>query len=212
MKPSPFTIGITGASGSGKTYFLYSLLNHFSSEEVCLVSQDNYYKPIEHQVADENGFINFDKPDSIDIERYVEDIHQLKNGNTIQLKEYTFNNPTKEPKIITILSCPVIIVEGIFIFHHKQLKELFDLKIFIDVEDHIRLKRRIIRDSEERGYDLNDVLYRYENHVFPSYKSYVEPHKFEADIIIPNNNHFERGLKVLEAYIRQKLNEQFVSN
>jgi uridine kinase len=205
MNFEPFIVGIIGASGSGKTTLLKQLCDAFAPDEICLISQDNYYYPIEQQQVDENGIINFDLPFAINLDKYYQDILQVKSGNIIQKQEYTFNNLDKKPETITLTPAPIIIVEGLFIFHHEQLRNLFDLKIFVDVEDHIGLKRRILRDNEERGYDLHDVLYRYEFHVFPAYQKYIAPHKYEADIIIPNNHNFEKGLAVLLAYLKTKV-------
>ncbi len=200
-----YIVGISGASGSGKTSVLRELLHNFSNNEVCLVSQDNYYKNRNLQEADENGILNFDLPTSLDLDTYIRDIVRLRNGETVTREEYTFNNKDKEAHTLTFLPAPVIIVEGLFLFHEPQLKNLFDLKVFIDVEDHIRLKRRIIRDNNERGYPLDDVLYRYEYHVFPSYQKYIMPYKYEVDIVIPNNHRFEQGVAVLVAFLKEKI-------
>ncbi len=202
---TPFIVGITGASGSGKTSFLNSLLEHFQANEICLISQDNYYHPREMQQQDAQGVINFDTPKAIDMEGYLRDVKKLKDGEDVYLQEYTFNNPDKKSKEICLCAAPLIIVEGLFIFHEERFKALFDLKVFIDVEDHIRLKRRIIRDNEERGYDLSDVLYRYEHHVFPAYKKFIEPHKYESDVVIPNNHHYASGLDVLVSFLKKQL-------
>lgn len=204
-----YIVGISGASGSGKTSVLRELLRNFTNDEVCLVSQDNYYKPRHEQSADENGILNFDLPTSLDLEAYIRDIALLKNGQKVIREEYTFNNKDKTPQVFTFLPAPVIIVEGLFLFHEKNLKSLFDLKVFIDVEDHIRLKRRIIRDNDERGYPLDDVLYRYEYHVFPSYQKYIMPYKYEVDMIIPNNHHFEKGVQVLVSFLKEKIAVQY---
>lgn len=200
-KQVPYVIGITGGSASGKTFFLHSLLSHFSEEEVCLISQDNYYKTLDAVPIDENGVENFDLPAAIDFETYANHITDLKNGKTVYQKEYAFNNPNALPKMLEFKPCPIIVVEGIFVFHSLEVSNLLDLKVFIDAKEHIKIKRRIIRDNNERGYDLDDVLYRWENHVAPTYEKYIEPTKCDADIIINNNKHFENGLKILSSYM-----------
>ena len=106
--------------------------------------------------------------------------------------------------MLTFAPAPVVVVEGIFVLYYPELAALLDLKIFIDAKDHIKLKRRIIRDKVERGYDLDDVLYRYENHVMPTYEKYIKPFKSEADLIIPNNLNFDRAMDVLRTYLRSK--------
>jgi uridine kinase len=98
----------------------------------------------------------------------------------------------------------VMVVEGIFVFYREDIRNQFDLKIFIDAEEHIKLSRRIRRDGQERGYDMDDVLYRYENHVMPTYEKYIKPFKNEADLIIPNNLNFDRAMDVLRSYLRAK--------
>ena len=202
---TPFIIGITGGSGSGKTRFLKSLLNHFSKKEVCLISQDNYYKERAEQPIDDKGVQNFDLPESIDFEAYKDDIISLREGKTVERAEYTFNNPNVEPGKIEMNSAPVIVVEGIFVLYYKDIADMLDLKVFIDAKDHIKLKRRIIRDERERGYDLDDVLYRYEHHVMPTYDKYIKPYKSDADLIIPNRTDFKEALDVLSSFIKSKL-------
>lgn len=200
----PFIVGITGGSASGKTLFLERLLNTFEPGEVCLISQDNYYKPRNLQPIDAQGIHNFDTPMSIDFEEYAADIRKIQAGETVTREEYTFNNASKTLKILTFNAAPVVVVEGIFVLYYPELAELLDLKIFIDAKDHIKLKRRIIRDKVERGYDLDDVLYRYEMHVMPTYEKYIKPFKNEADLIVPNNHSFDKALEVIRTYLRAR--------
>ncbi|WP_373400512.1 uridine kinase [Algoriphagus halophilus] len=200
----PLIVGITGGSASGKTLFLEKLLSSFEPDEVCLISQDNYYKPRHQQPIDAQGIHNFDTPHSIDFEEYASDIRKIQAGESVQREEYTFNNASKTPKILTFRAAPVVVVEGIFVLYYPELAELLDLKIFIDAKDHIKLKRRIIRDKVERGYDLDDVLYRYEMHVMPTYEKYIKPFKNEADLIVPNNHNFDKALEVIRIYLRAR--------
>ena len=200
----PFIVGITGGSASGKTLFLERLLSSFEPGEVCLISQDNYYKPRHQQHIDSQGIHNFDTPNSIDFEQYAADIRKIQNGEAVQREEYTFNNSSKKPKMLTFSPAPVVVVEGIFVLFYPELADLLDLKVFIDAKDHIKLKRRIIRDKVERGYDLDDVLYRYEMHVMPTYEKYIKPFKNEADLIVPNNSSFDMALDVIRTYLRAK--------
>ena len=203
----PYIVGITGGSASGKTWFLNSLLSAFTPEELCLVSQDNYYHPLHLQPVDENGVHNFDTPRSIDFEQYAGDIEALKEGKTVVREEYTFNNPDAVPKMLELKPAPVVVVEGIFVFYFPELSRNLDLKVFIDAEEHIKIKRRILRDRDERGYGLEDVLYQYENHVAPSYYKYIEPFKADADIVVPNNKGCEKALEVLIAFLRTKMGD-----
>lgn len=201
---NPFIVGITGGSASGKTMFLKSLLDHFPKDEICLVSQDNYYKDRHLQPKDENGVENFDTPQSIEFDDYARDIKMLKEGKPVSRKEYTFNNPNVVPKMLEFKPSKIIVVEGLFVFYFPELVKLLDLKVFIDAKDYVKLKRRIMRDNSERGYDLDDVLYRYEKHVAPTYEKYIDPFKYDADIIVPNNNKFDKGLEVLVSYLKNK--------
>ena len=201
---TPYIIGITGGSGSGKTRFLNRLLDQFTASEVCLVSQDNYYRTRDEQPVDAKGIKNFDLPESIDFAEFKKDIIALKEGNSVSRLEYTFNNPKATPKQIELHPAPVLVVEGIFVLHDQEIAKVLDLKVFIEAQDYIKLKRRIIRDDKERGYDLDDVLYRYEHHVMPTYNKYIKPYKKDADIIIPNNTDFSKAMEVLSSFIRTK--------
>jgi len=203
----PYIIGITGGSGSGKTLFLKELLESFEPTEITCISQDDYYLPREHQLVDKNGEFNFDRPESIDFEHFASDLKELSEGRSVTKQEYTFNNPEAKPKVIIRKPAKVILVEGIFIFHYAKVNALIDLKIFIEAREHVKLKRRLKRDREERGYDADDVLYKYENHIMPSYQKYIEPHKEVADLIIPNNLDFNKALDVVKAFAKVKIQE-----
>ncbi len=198
----PFTIGITGGSGSGKTYFLQGLASRFTPDELCLISQDNYYKSRDLQPVDENGVKNFDLPVSIDRETFRSDLVRLKAGQDVVKKEYTFNNPQAEQRMLTFKAAPIIVVEGLFVQYFSEIASELDLKIFVEAKDHVKLGRRIKRDQVERGYDVDDVLYRYQHHVMPVYESMIEPLKYNCDIVIPNNHHFENALNVLVGYLK----------
>ncbi|HTH55603.1 MAG TPA: hypothetical protein VL728_06125 [Cyclobacteriaceae bacterium] len=201
----PLTIGITGGSGSGKTFFLQGLAKCFKPSELCLISQDNYYKPRDQQPIDENGVKNFDLPISIDRDAFLNDLLKLKAGQDVIKVEYTFNNPGATPKQLEFKTAPILVVEGLFVQYFKEIANELDLKVFIEAKDHVKLGRRIKRDQVERGYDIDDVLYRYQYHVMPIYESQIEPLKHYADLVIPNNSNFEKALEVLASYLSTKL-------
>jgi len=205
LMQSPYLIGITGGSGSGKTFFLNKILEKVGTEHVTLISQDNYYRKIDEQTVDENGFANFDLPESINHEWFARDIATLKSGKPIQLEEYTFNVPDAIPKILTFKPNPIVIIEGIFIMHYPKVLAQIDLKLFVEAKDHIKIKRRILRDKKERGQDLEEVLYRFENHVMPAYEQFIAIHKPEADLIICNNQSMDRALEVVVSFIKSKI-------
>ncbi len=204
----PYLVGITGGSASGKTTFLNRLLAAFPADQVCLVSQDNYYHPRDQQLVDAQGVYNFDLPGSIDAAAYAADVLALSQGREVRRQEYTFNNPAAAPKQLVFRPAPIVVVEGIFVLHFAEIAHLLDLKVYIDAQEHVKLHRRIIRDRDERGYDLADVLYRYTHHVAPTYEKFIAPHKHEADVVIPNNQHFEKGLEVLVGFLKGKVMAQ----
>lgn len=201
----PFITGITGGSGSGKTFFIKKISEKFSTQQLCVISQDHYYKPRETQPVDENGITNFDLPQCIDRESLYSDVLKLKSGENVIKKEYTFNNPNTKAKALRFDSTPLIIVEGLFVQYFQEINELLDLKIFLVSDPKIKLERRITRDGEERGYDKKDVIYRFENHVLPIYKSLIEPLMFECDIVIPNNKNFNQALSIVTSYLKSLL-------
>ena len=205
MTDQPLIVGVVGASGSGKTHLLQQITQHFQGQELCVISQDNYYKPRELQQKDENGVENFDLPTSIDIEKFSKDLSLLIKGESITIDEYTFNNDKKTSKEITLFSAPIIIVEGIFVFHFEELFHQLDYRIFVDVKESSLMKRRILRDKVERGYELDDVLYRYEHHVVPAYEKYILPHKDKAHIIVPSYTELDKSINILVAFFKTKL-------
>jgi uridine kinase len=201
----PFTIGITGGSGSGKTYFLKNLASQFKADEICLISQDHYYKARDLQAIDPQGVKNFDVPTAIEREKFHQDILKLKKGEVVKIKEYTFNNPKATPSSIEFKPAPLLIIEGLFVQYFDEIAQELDLKIFIEAKDYIKLTRRIRRDNDERGYDMQDVLYRYHHHVMPIYESLIEPLKHNADLVVPNNHNFERALELITAGLKAKI-------
>jgi len=197
-----FLIGIAGGSGSGKTSFLRELMNHFTAEEVALVSQDNYYEPKEKQHVDENGQHNFDMPTSINRNHFHDDMMRLIKGESIEKLEYNFNNPAWEPQKVIVHPAPVVIMEGLFVFHYEEIWSQLDYKVYIDVHHEERLKRRIHRDSVERGFGEDQVRYQWFNHVRPAEEKYLEPFTGECNLVVDNNEHFGPGLHELVEVIR----------
>jgi len=195
----PFIIGIAGGSGSGKTFFLNCFLHHFKHDQVTLVSQDDYYIPAGDMTQEENKLYNFDLPSTIDHGQFLSDIRKLINGEAVYKKEYNFNNPLAVVKILEIKPAPIIIVEGLFILHFKEIGALLDHSIFIEAAEHIALQRRIKRDGMERGYPEEDVLYKWHNHVLPAYANYLMPYREQCDRIISNDsNEADDILKISE--------------
>ena len=204
---SPLVIGITGGSGSGKTTFIKLLREPFLDADVCVISQDDYYKPRAKQKKDEQGILNFDLPNSIDKKSFFLDIEKLLAGQVVERVEYTFNNEQANPKTLVFKPAPVIIVEGLFVFHYRKINALLDLRVFLHAKENLKVIRRIRRDQMERNYPIDDVLYRYENHVMPSFEKYVQPHVEHSDLIVNNNKDFNMGLKVVQGFIKNFLQE-----
>lgn len=183
----PFVVGIAGSSGSGKTFFLKRFLDHFAPHEVALISQDDYYIPANTKTQEENKRYNFDLPTAIDQSAFQRDINLLFDGQTIYREEYTFNNPARKPKILETKPAPILIVEGLFIFYYTAVNALLNHRIFLHAEEEIALQRRLKRDFIERGYNEEDVRYKWVNHVMPAYRQYLLPFRDQCDRIIINN-------------------------
>lgn len=198
-------IGITGGTGCGKTTVVNQILNELPEGEVGVISQDSYYRDTSHLSYEERVKINFDHPRSIDFELLGQHLIDLKNGNDIQQPVYSFikHNRTGD----TVLTRPrkVMIVEGILILTHPELRELFDIKIFVHADSDERLIRRLKRDITERGRDLDEVLTRYQNTLKPMHQQFIEPTKEFADIIIPNNKYNTVAINIVKTIINQRL-------
>ena len=204
---TPFIIGITGGSGSGKTTFIRQLREGLPAEDVCLLSMDDYYVPRERQELDERGIHNFDRPASIHREEFCARPAITPSRHLRRSAGYAFNNELATPRTLHFQPAPVIIVEGLFVFHYKKVRQLLDLKLFLHAKDNLKVVRRIKRDRVERNYPLDDVLYRYEHHVLPAYEKYVQPYMERADLIVNNNTDFNMGLAVVRAFVEQRIRQ-----
>jgi uridine kinase len=198
-------IGIAGGTGCGKTTVVNQILNELPEGEVGVISQDSYYLDTTHLSYDERVKINFDHPRSIDFDLLEEHLKELKKGNPIHQPVYSFvkHNRTGD----TILTHPrkVIIVEGILILTNPELREMFDIKIFVHADSDERLIRRLKRDIQERGRDLDEVLARYKTTLKPMHNQFIEPMKEFADIIIPNNHYNTVAINIVKTIINDKL-------
>jgi uridine kinase len=207
MSQRPNLIGVCGGSASGKSFLVSQLSSHFGPGRMTVVSQDNYYFPLEQQPRDAEGLVNFDHPEAVDLHSLLEDIRLLMAGERLLRTQYGFNNPEHLPSQIALEPAPLILVEGLFVFHLPEMAQAFDLKIFVEAEEHVKLARRLRRDHAERGYSIEEILRDYERFVAPMYYRYVEPARHQSDLIIPNNRHMYRALQVLLNHLRLMVQE-----
>ena len=170
-----------------------------------IIYLDSYYHAFDDKSLEERKQLNYDHPDSFDFDALVKDIRQLKAGNPIQMPVYDYVGFTRSEKCITINPCPVIIVEGMLVLWYPPLRELLDLKVFIDTADDERLIRRIKRDTRERGRSLDSILDQYQTTVKPMHEQFIGPSKKYADIIIPRGAENEKGVRILKEHIKSIL-------
>jgi uridine kinase len=198
-------IGIAGGTGSGKTTVVNQIIKQLPTEEVCVISQDSYYNATDNLPYEERSKINFDHPRAIDFDLIIRHLKALKAGNNINQPVYSFvtHNRTKD----TIKTHPrkVIIVEGILILNNKELRDLFDIKIFVHAETDERLIRRLKRDISERGRDIDEVLSRYQTTLKPMHQQFIEPTKNFADLIIPNDRFNTVAIDIVRTVINERL-------
>ena len=176
-------IGIAGGSGSGKSTFASKIRERLKGK-VSILKMDNYYKCLDHLSLDERGKDNFDSPDAFDIDLLVKDLVSLKNGRNIECPLYDFEKHTRKRETRTIYAKKVIIVEGIFVLGIEKVRNLLDMKIYVDGDCDERLIRRILRDVKWRGRELYDIVNQYTDFVKPMHEKYIEPSKKFADVIL----------------------------
>ncbi|KAA5825123.1 uridine kinase [Algibacter amylolyticus] len=198
-------IGIAGGTGCGKTTVVNQILNELPEGEVGILWQDSYYKDTSHLSYDERIKINFDHPRSIDFDLIVAHLKDLKNNKPIEQPVYSFVKHNRTGDAILTHPRKVMIVEGILILANPELRDMFDIKIFVHADSDERLIRRLKRDIKERGRDLDEVLNRYQTTLKPMHNQFIEPTKEYADIIIPTNKHNTVAIDIVRTIINDKL-------
>jgi uridine kinase len=197
-------IGIAGGTACGKTTVVNQLLEELSKDQVNLISQDSYYKDNTHLSYEERCAINFDHPDSIDFEMLYQHVKLLKMGQAVDQPVYSFEQHNRTGQTVRTEPSNVLIIEGILVLTNPQLRDLFDIKLYVHADADERLIRRIKRDTLERGRDLTEILDRYQNTLKPMHDEFIEPSKIYADIIIPNNNHNTVAINIAKSLIRNR--------
>lgn len=200
-----FIIGIAGGTGSGKTTVVRKVIETLPKDEVAIIPQDSYYKDNGHLPLEDRQEINFDHPRSLEFRLLIEHIKRLKEGKEIKQPIYSYLTCTRSDETILVKPKKVIIVEGILILQNAQLRNLMDIKVFVDADNDDRLMRVIQRDLVERGRSVNKVLERYEKTVKPMHLQFIEPTKRYADVIIPQGGDNKVGIDLLSSIIEKNL-------
>jgi uridine kinase len=200
-------IGIAGGTGSGKTTVVHQIMNELPTAEVGVISQDSYYRETSSMSYEERTKINFDHPRAIDFDLLISHLKDLKAGKVIDQPIYSFITHNRTDNTISTHPRKVMIVEGILIFTNPEIRDLFDIKVFVHADSDERLIRRLKRDIAERGRDMEEVLTRYQTTLKPMHDQFIEPTKAFADIIIPNDKYNTVAIDVVRAVINQRIDK-----
>lgn len=207
MKNSkPVIIGVTGGSGSGKTTVSEEIFNRLAGESMVMLPQDAYYDDQSDMDMEARKAVNYDHPDAFDTALLIKQLKQLIGGETIERPTYNYAEYNRSPETITIAPADIIIVEGILLFNNPELRDLLDIKIYVDTDDDIRFIRRMQRDVNERGRTIESVVNQYLATAKPMYHQFIEPTKRYADIILPEGGANKVGINMIEAQLRVILN------
>lgn len=201
----PIIIGVSGGSGSGKTTVSREIMEHLAGESVVMLAQDAYYNKQDQLTMDERKAVNYDHPDAFDTNLMVEQLQKLIKWEAIEEPIYDYVASTRGKDTLTIEPADVIIVEGVLLFVDERLRNLIDIKVYVDTDDDIRFIRRLQRDMVERGRSPESIINQYLASVKPMYHQFVEPTKRYADIIIPEGGSNKIAIKMLESQIRDFL-------
>ena len=206
MDNNILVIGIAGGTGSGKTTLMTNLIQRFG-DVVTVLSHDNYYRRLDHLTYEERTKINYDEPAALETDLMSRHLDELRHGNAIDCPIYDFTQHNRSADTMRVIPRQVIIVEGILIFENKELRDLMDIKIFVDTDADVRLCRRIKRDVNQRGRSLDSVLKQYQTTVKPMHEKYVEPSKKYADLVVPEGGKNYVALDMIVDRIQRHLNE-----
>ena len=204
----PILIVIAGGSASGKTTVVNKIINELNSKNVTVIKHDDYYKDLSHLPIEERAKVNFDHPHSLDSDLFVSQLKTLLDGKSIEKPTYDFVCHNRSKITETINPTKVIVTEGILVLEDERVRDLADIKIFVESDDDIRFIRRLVRDTKERGRSIDSVINQYLNTVKPMYYAFVKPTKRYADIIIPNDNTHDVAVNCIVRMIKDMLGEK----
>lgn len=200
-----YIIGIAGGTGSGKTTVVRKIVEALPGDKIALIPQDSYYNDTTHLTMEERRRINFDHPDAFDWELLTHQIEELRNGKSIEQPTYSYIESNRQAETVHVEPCEVIIIEGIMALFKKELRNLMDLKIFVDADPDERLIRVIQRDTVERGRTTQMVIDRYLEVLKPMHEEFIEPTKRYADLIIPQGGNNSKAIEIMRTYIIHRL-------
>ena len=204
---TPITIGVAGGTGSGKTTVANTILDRVGQHRIAHIQHDSYYRDLSHLPPDERGRINFDHPDSLETELLIQHLEDLRAWHPVQVPVYDFTTHSRTSRTIRVEPRHVILVDGILIFVERTLRQMFDIKIFVDTDADLRFIRRLQRDIAERGRTTSSVIDQYLNTVRPMHMEFVEPSKRYADVIIPEGGFNTVALDMVVAHVEAMLPE-----
>ncbi len=204
-RPRPVTIGVAGGSGAGKTTISRLILERIGANNIAYVPHDSYYRDLSSLPREQRALINFDHPDSLDGDLFVEHIQRLQAYEPINMPVYDFPTHSRLDEVVVVQPHDVILVEGILIFAEQRLRDLFDIRIFVDTDDDVRFIRRLRRDISERGRSVESVITQWMETVRPMHQQFVEPSRRYAHVIIPEGGHNEVALNMVIAQIMSRL-------
>lgn len=200
-------VAIAGGSASGKSSIVREIANYFK-DDLTVIGHDNYYKAHDDISFEQRAKLNYDYPGAFDNDLFYKDLLKLREGKTIAMPTYDYNIHTRSKKTIEIKPTKIILIEGILVLYDERIRSITDTKVFVDADSDVRLQRRILRDTKERGRSLESVLIQYIGQVKPMHETYIEPSKKYADIIIPRGAKNLKGIQILKRHIKHLIEEE----